>query len=87
MGYSDGRKQVERIMDLARTLERSSGIRVAVLARLYDVDQSRLYSDLKILEKYYLVEKRHGVYSIRGQRELRWPRITKGEARNLKLIV
>ena len=66
MGYNDGRKQVERILDLARTLERSSGIRVAVLARLYGVDQTRIYSDLKILEKYYLVEKRHGVYRIQG---------------------
>lgn len=87
MGYSDGRKQVERILDLARTLEISSGIRVAVLARLYGVDQTRIYSDLKILEKHYLVEKKQGVYRIRGERKLSWPNITKGEARNLKLVI
>ncbi len=87
MGYSDGRKQVERILDLARTLEISSGIRVAVLARLYGVDKTRIYSDLKILENHYSVEKKQGVYRIRGKRKLNWPNITKGEARNLKLVI
>ena len=87
MGYSDGRKQVQRILDLVRTLERSSGMKVAVLARLYDVDKSRIYSDLKILEEYYIVEKKQGFYRISGQRKMPSPRITKAEARNLKLVI
>ncbi len=87
MGYSDGRKQVQRILDLVGTLERSSGMKVAMLARLYDVDKSRIYSDLKILEEYYNVEKRQGFYRIRGQRKMPSPRITKAEARNLKLVI
>ena len=87
MGYSDGRKQVQRILDLVRTLERSSGMKVATLARLYDVDKSRIYSDLKILEEYYIVVKKQGFYRIRGQHKMPSPRITKGEARNLKLVI
>ena len=87
MGYSDGRKQVQRILDLIRTLERSSGMRVAALARLYGVDKSRIYNDLKILEKYYIVEKRQGFYRIQGQRKMPWPSVTKAEARNLKLVI
>ena len=87
MGYNDGRKQVQRILDLIRTLERSSGMKVAALARLYDVDKSRIYNDLKILKKYYVVEKRQGVYRIRGERKMPWPSITKAEARNLKLVI
>ena len=87
MGYSDGRKQVQRILDLVRTLERSSGMKVATLARLYDVDKSRIYSDLKILEEYYIVEKKQSFYRIRAQRKMPSPRITKEEARNLKLVI
>ena len=87
MGYSDGRKQVQRILDLVRTLERSSGMKVAALARLYGVDKSRIYSDLKILGEYYTVEKRQGFYRIRGQRKMPSPPITKAEARNLKLVI
>lgn len=87
MGYSDGRKQVQRILDLVRTLERSSGMKVATLARLYGVDKSRIYNDLKILKMYYNVEKRQGFYRIRGQREMPSPPITKAEARNLKLVI
>ena len=87
MGYSDGRKQVQRILDLVRTLERSSGMKVAALARLYDVDKSRIYNDLKILEKYYIVEKRDACYRIQGQRTVPWPSITKAEARNLRLVI
>lgn len=87
MGYSDGRKQVQRILDLVRTLERTSGMRVAALAKLYDVDKSRIYSDLKILEEYYIVEKRQGFYRIRGQHKMPSPRITKEEARSLKLVI
>ena len=87
MGYSDGRKQVQRILDLVRTLERSSGMKVAALARLYGVDKSRIYNDLKILEKYYVVEKKHGFYRIQGERKMPWPTITKAEARNLKLVI
>lgn len=87
MGYNDGRKQVRRILDLIRTLERSSGMKVTALARLYGVDKSRIYSDLKILEEYYVVEKRHGVYRIQGLHKMPFPRITKAEARNLKLMI
>ena len=87
MGYSDGRKQVQRILDLITTLERSSGMRVDVLARLYGVDKSRIYSDLKILEQYYTVEKKQGFYRIQGERKVSWPTITKAEARNLKLMI
>ncbi len=87
MGYSDGRKQVRRILDLVRTLERSSGMRVAALARLYGVDKSRIYNDLKIIEEYYIVEKNQGFYRIQGQRKMPWPNITKAEARNLKLMI
>ena len=87
MGYSDGRKQVRRILDLIRTLERSSGIKVAALARLYGVDKSRIYSDLKIIEEYYVVEKRHGIYRVQGLHKMPFPRVTKTEARNLKLMI
>lgn len=87
MGYSDGRKQVRRILDLVRTLERTPGMRVAALARLYDVDKSRIYNDLKILEEYYIVEKKDGAYRIQGQHKMPAPRITKEEARNLKLVI
>lgn len=87
MGYSDGRKQVQRILDLIRTLERSSGMRVDVLARLYGVDKSRIYNDLKIIEKYYTVEKKQSFYRIQGQHTMPWPSVTKAEARNLKLVI
>ena len=87
MGYSDGKKQVGRILDLIRTLERSSGMRVAALAKLYDVDKSRIYNDLKILENYYIVERKQGFYRIQGQRKMPWPSVTKAEARNLKLVI
>ena len=87
MGYSDGRKQVRRILDLIRTLERSSGMRVTALARLYGVDKSRIYSDLKIIKEYYVVEKRDGIYRIQGLHKMPFPRIKKEEARNLKLVI
>lgn len=86
MGYTDGRKQLLRLLDLARTLERSRGMRVAALARLYDVHESRIYNDLKILKKCYVVKKDKGVYRIEGGRPPRWPRIKKDEARHLKLV-
>ena len=87
MGYNDGRKQMRRILDLVRTLERTPGMRVAALARLYGVDKSRIYNDLKILEEYYIVEKKDSVYRIHGQHKMPAPRITKEEARNLKLVI
>jgi len=87
MAYSDGRKQLRRLLDLIRTLERTQGMRVAALARLYDVDKSRIYNDLKILEEYYNLEKKDSCYRIQGQRKMPSPRISKEEARNLKLVI
>ena len=87
MAYSDGRKQLRRLLDLIRTLERKQGLRVDVLARMYDVDKSRIYNDLKILNEYYIVEKKDSCYRIQSQRKMPSPRISKGEARNLKLVI
>ncbi|RKU28431.1 hypothetical protein C6497_09430 [Candidatus Poribacteria bacterium] len=87
MAYNDGRKQLRRLLDLIRTLERPQGIRVAALASIYDVDKSRIYDDLKILEEYYTLEKKDSCYRIIGQHKKSWPRITKSEAKNLKLII
>ena len=69
MGYNDGRKQLRRLLDLIKTLENTSnGRRVADLARLYDVDQSRIYDDLKILKEFYHIEKINGFYRIKSER-------------------
>ena len=51
------------------------------------MDKSRIYSDLKILEEYYIVEKKDGAYRFQGQHKMPAPRITKEEARNLKLVI
>lgn len=69
MGYNDGRKQLRRILDLIRTLENTStGKRVADLAQLYGVDQSRIYDDLKILKEFYDIQKSNSLYWIKGER-------------------
>ncbi|MDE0084717.1 MAG: WYL domain-containing protein [Candidatus Poribacteria bacterium] len=69
MGYNDGRKQLRRLLELVRTLENTQhGMRVAVLARLYDVDQTRIYNDLKIIAEFYNLEKKNGFYRIINER-------------------
>jgi len=67
MGYNDGRKQVQRILDLIAQLQKSRSWRVANLARRYGVDKSRIYADLKILGEFYKVKKDKGFYWIVGE--------------------
>ena len=87
MSNKDGRKQLRRILDLVRTLERTQGMRVAALANIFGVDKSRIYNDLKILEEYYTVEKKNSYYRIIGQHKMPWPKITKSEVSDLKLLI
>ena len=68
MARNYGRNQLKRILDLIKILEQSSGCRVRDLARLYGVDQSRIYSDLKIIEGFYVLQRDKGVYWIKGER-------------------
>ena len=83
MGYSDGRKQVQRILDMAALLQTSRSWRVANLAKLYCVDQSRIYADLKVLEELFVLKKDKGVYWIEGER----PRFTKREVNALTAAI
>ena len=84
MGYNDGRKQLRRLLELVRTLENTShGMQVAVLARLYDVDQTRIYNDLKIITEFYNLEKKNGFYRIKNER----PPITQKELNALTAAV
>lgn len=87
MGYSDGRKQVRRILKIIERLQKSSGIRVRDLAKFYDVDITRIYDDLKIIEDFYNLKKDKGSYWIEPVRPLRWPRITSEEAQTLELVI
>ena len=59
MGYSDGRKQVRRILSIVERLQKSRGrgIKVRDLARSYEVDITRIYEDLKIIRDFYEVKK------------------------------
>ena len=52
MGYSDGRKQVRRILKIIERLQKLNGIRIRDLANFYDVDITRIYEDLKIIKKF-----------------------------------
>ena len=55
MGYSDGRKQVRRILKIIERLKKSSkGIKVRDLAEFYGVDITRIYEDLKIIKLVFL---------------------------------
>lgn len=84
MGYNDGRKQLRRLLELVRTLENTPyGMRVSVLARLYDVDQTRIYNDLKIISEFYELEKKNGLYRIINER----PPITQKELNALTAAV
>ena len=87
MGYSDGRKQLRRILGIVERLQKSNGIRVRDLADFYDVDITRIYEDLKIIKDYYDLKKDKGSYWIEPVRPLRWPRITSEEAQVLELVI
>ena len=89
MGYSDGRKQVRRILSIIERLQKSSGrgIRVRDLAAFYDVDITRIYEDLKVIEDFYDLKKDKGAYWIEQVRPMRWPRINSEEAQVLELVI
>ena len=88
MGYSDGRKQMRRILSIVEHLQKSTrGIRVRDLAGHYDVDITRIYEDLKIIKEFYALKKDKGNYWIESTRPLRWPRITSEETQALELVI
>ena len=87
MGYSDGRKQMRRILSIIERLQKAGGIRIRELANFYDVDITRIYDDLKIIGNFYEVKKDKGTYWIEPVRPLRWPRITSEEAQVLELVI
>lgn len=88
MGYSDGRKQVRRILNIIERLKKSSrGIKVRDLAEFYGVDITRIYEDLKVIRDFYDLKKDRGFYRIEAERPLRWPRITSEEAQVLDLVI
>lgn len=87
MGYSDGRKQVGRILRIIDRLQKSKGIRVRDLADFYDVDITRIYEDLKVIKELYDLKRDKGDYWIEPERSLRWPRITAEESRVLELVI
>ena len=90
MGYSDGRKQVERILSIIDRLQKARGtrgIRVRDLANFYDVDITRIYEDLKVIKECYNLKRDRGDYWIESDRSLRWPRITAEESRVLELVI
>lgn len=87
MGYSDGRKQMRRILSLIERLQKSDGIKVRDLADFYDVDITRIYEDLKIIKDFCELKKDRGSYWIESERLLRWPRITAEESRALELVI
>ena len=67
MGYNDGRKQLERILKLANLLQKSR-LRVRDLAERFGVHFTRIYDDIKILEKFFVVEKERARYWIKTER-------------------
>ena len=87
MGYSDGRKQLWRILGIVERLQKSNGIRVRDLANFYEVDMTRIYDDLKIIKDFYELKKDKGSYWIEPVHPLRWPRITSEEAQVLELVI
>ena len=88
MGYSDGRKQVRRILSIIERLQKSQPIKVRDLAAFYDVDITRIYEDLKIIKDFYELKKKdNGFYWIEQVRPMRWPRITSEEAQVLELVI
>ena len=87
MGYSDGRKQMRRILSLIERLQKTDRIKVRDLAEFYDVDITRIYDDLKIIREFHDLKKDRGDYWIESERLLRWPRITAEESRVLELVI
>lgn len=87
MGYSDGRKQVRRILKIIERLQKTDGIKVRDLAVFYDVDITRIYEDMKIIREFYDLKKDRGAYWIESERLLRWPKITTEESRALELVI
>ena len=88
MGYSDGRKQMRRILSIIERLQKSTrGIRVRDLVDHYDVDITRIYEDLKIIKDFYDLRKDKGSYLIESFRPLHWPRITSEEKQALELVI
>lgn len=88
MGYSDGRKQLRRILSLIERLQKTTyGIKVRDLAEFYDVDVTRIYEDLKVIKDFCELKKDGGSYWIEAVRPLRWPRITSEEAQVLELVI
>ena len=87
MGYSDGRKQMRRILSIVERLKKVGGVRVRDLAEFYGVDITRIYEDLKIIKDFYDLKKDRGSYWIEPVRSLRWPRITSEEAQALELVI
>ena len=87
MGYSDGRKQVRRILSLIKRLQKTDGITVRDLASFYEVDITRIYNDLNVIKEFYDLKKDSWGYSIESERLLRWPRITAEESRLLELVI
>ena len=87
MGYSDGRKQMRRILSIINRLQKSRGIRVRDLVDFYDVDITRIYEDLKIIKDFYDLKRDKGFYWIESIRPLRWPRITSEETQVLELVI
>ncbi len=86
MGYSDGRRQVERILKLAALLQKSR-LRVRALAERFGVHVTRIYEDLKILEKFYVVKKERALYWIEQERPRPHPEITRQEFHALTAAV
>ena len=86
MGYNDGRKQLERILKLASLLQKSR-LRVRDLAERFGVHFTRIYADLKILEKFFVVKKERACYWIEDKRPLPHPKITKQEFNALTAAV
>ena len=87
MGYSDGRKQMRRILKIVERLQKSRGIKVRDLADLYDIDITRIYEDLKIIKDFYELKKDKGSYWIESTGPISWPRITSEEAQVLELVI
>ncbi|MXY28612.1 WYL domain-containing protein [Candidatus Poribacteria bacterium] len=88
MGYSDGRKQLRRILSLIERLQKTTyGVRVRELADFYGVNMTRIYEDLKVIGDFYELKKDRGSYWIEATRPLRWPRIDSEEAQVLELVI
>lgn len=86
MGYNDGRKQLERVLKLINLLQKSR-LRVSDLAERFGVHVTRIYDDIKILDKFFIVKKDRARYWIAAERSRLHPRITKQEFNALTAAV